>query len=83
MVSLVTAYRSPLWNAGSNNVELADWTSPVIQAFVKKVPGRCEEIGCHAERSGSILNISRKTNKCAIFLASLGMTGLGDSFTPS
>jgi len=41
------------------------------------VSGRCEEIGCHAERSEASAFISLKTNKCR-FLASLGMTRTGD-----
>ena len=43
---------------------------------------RCEKIACHAERSEASAFISWKTNNCR-FLAPLGMTRLGDFFTPS
>ena len=49
--------------------------TPQPSGGVKKSP-------CHAERSEASAFISLKTHKCR-FLAPLGMTGLGDFFTPS
>jgi hypothetical protein len=69
-------------------------TSVVSQKIIKEVSpqsGRhslahgdrsCEKIGCHAERSEASAFIPLKTKKCR-FLATLGMTGPVDFFTPS
>ena len=48
----------------------------------KEVPGSCENIVCHSERSEEAALMFLKTNKCRFF-ASLRMTGLGDYFTRS
>jgi hypothetical protein len=48
----------------------------------KRVPGSCEKIVCHSERSEESAFIFLKTNNCRFF-ASLRMTGLGDFFTRS
>jgi hypothetical protein len=46
----------------------------------KGVPGSCEKIISHSERSEESAFIFLNTDNCRFF-ASLRMTGLGDSFT--
>ena len=46
------------------------------------MPRSCEKIVCHSERSEESAFTLLKTNNCRFF-ASLRMTGLDDSFTPS